>query len=57
VDFKDKIKTISFAQAKNQQAKVTKDVHDNHVVEVTEHWEDRVDVNVLAPSISKKANS
>ena len=30
-------------------AKKTVDVHDRHTVEVTEHWNDRVDVTVKNP--------
>lgn len=35
-------------------SKVTVDVHDNHTVEVTEHWNDRVDVTMKPKTIHVK---
>ena len=48
-DFKAKIKTLNFGLPRRRTAKVTTDIHDHHKVEVTEHWDDRQDVNVIAP--------
>lgn len=46
LSFKEKIRSISFAQAKGRRPKVTTDVHDHHKVDVTEHWDERQDVTV-----------
>lgn len=35
-------------------AKTTVDVHDHHKVEVTEHWDDRVDVTMKPETIRLK---
>lgn len=45
MSFKEKLKSISFSTGRPAPKKST-DVHDSHVVEVTEHWDDRVDVAV-----------
>lgn len=39
-------KGVGFARPKARGPKRTLDVHDRHTVEVTEHWNDRVDVTV-----------
>lgn len=44
--FKDKIRSVNFGQARHRKTKVTRDVHDHHTVDVTEHWHDRQDVTV-----------
>lgn len=44
--FKDKIRSVSFGQARHRRPKTTTDVHDHHTVDVTEHWHDRQDVTV-----------
>lgn len=46
LSFKEKIRSINFGQAKRRAPKVTRDVHDHHTVDVTEHWHDRQDVTV-----------
>jgi hypothetical protein len=48
-DFKEKIRSVNFGLQSRRGPKVTTDVHDHHKVAVTEHWNDRVDVNVIAP--------
>lgn len=45
-DFAEKLRSINFGQAKRRRPKVTTDVHDQHAVDVTEHWHDRQDVIV-----------
>lgn len=40
---RDALRSIGFRPT-NPGAKTTVDVHDTHKVEVTEHWDDRVDV-------------
>lgn len=46
-DFKEKIRSLSFMGARaGRSPKVTTDVHDNHKVDVVEHWSERVDVTV-----------
>lgn len=44
-EFQQKIRSLSF-RSSERPAKRTVDVHDVHKVEVTEHWNDRVDVAV-----------
>lgn len=35
-------------------SKVTTDVHDHHTVDVTEHWDDRVDVTMKPETLHVK---
>jgi hypothetical protein len=51
LSFKEKIRTISFGQARYRRPKVTTDVHDHHTVDVTEYWHDRQDVTVKPDTI------
>lgn len=44
-EFKEKIQSLGFRRGP-AAPKTTVDVHDHHKVEVTEHWNDRVDVTV-----------
>lgn len=55
--FKEKLRSLSFARQAHRGSKVTTDVHDHHKVDVTEHWNDRVDVNVKAPCIKLKTTT
>lgn len=44
---KEHYRSLMVAHPERQQLrKVTTDVHDNHKVDVTEHWHDRQDVQV-----------
>lgn len=54
MDFKEKIRSINFGQARHRKPKVTTDVHDNHSVDVTEHWHDRQDVTVKPSTVRYK---
>ncbi len=54
MDFKEKIKSINFGQARHRKPKVTTDDHDTHTVDVTEHWHDRQDVNVKPKTVGYK---
>ncbi len=56
-EFKEKLRSLSFAQQSKRGPKVTTDVHDHHEVQVTEHWNDRVDVNVKVPTIKVKTTT
>lgn len=49
-EYRDKLKSLSFVGAA-RPSKKTVDVHDSHTVEVTEHWDDRVDVAVKPETI------
>lgn len=51
IPFAEKIKTINFGNPAKRGPKVTTDVHDNHSVQVTESWNDRVDVTVKPGTI------
>lgn len=53
-EFKDKIRSLSLMGSK-RDAKKTVDVHDHHTVEVTEHWDDRVDVTLKPETVRVKA--
>lgn len=52
--FAEKIRSINFASQKRRKPKTRTDVHDHHTVEVTEHWDDRQDVNVKMDTIRIK---
>jgi hypothetical protein len=54
LSFKEKIRTINWGTAKGRRPKVTRDVHDHHIVDVTEHWEDRQDVTVRPETLRLK---
>lgn len=45
-EYQQKIRTLAFAKGE-RPAKVTTDVHDNHTVDVVEHWDgERQDIVV-----------
>jgi hypothetical protein len=45
-DYKAKLRSLHFARNEARKAKETVDHHDYGTVTVTEHYDDRVDVNV-----------
>jgi hypothetical protein len=50
-------RTLSFADARRQQPKVTTDDHGTHTVDVIEHYHaDRQDVTVHAPVVRRQAS-
>ena len=51
--FKEKIRSVNFGFGSKRTSKTTVDVHDTHTVEVTEHWNDRQDVNVKPNTIKR----
>ncbi len=55
--YKEKLWSLSFARQSKREPKVTTDIHDHHKVDVTEHWDDRVDVNVRVPTIKIKTTT
>lgn len=53
--FKEKLRSLSLMGPRTDRGpKTTVDVHDTHKVEVTEHWNDRVDVGVKMDTIHVK---
>jgi hypothetical protein len=52
-EFKEKLKSLSF-MGSERRAKTTVDVHDYGKVKTTEHWNDRVDVDVKPDTIRLK---
>jgi hypothetical protein len=43
--YREKLRSLGFRKGP-RTPKTTTDVHDHHSVDVTEHWDDRVDVTV-----------
>lgn len=52
--YKEKLRSIGFRRT-TPGSKTTVDVHDHHTMEVTEHWNDRVDVTCKPETIHVKA--
>lgn len=50
ISFKEKIQSLSF-MGSARLSKKTVDVHDTHTMEVTEHWDDRVDVTMKPQTV------
>jgi hypothetical protein len=48
--FKEKLRSLSFSTG-GKPKKVTVDHHDHHTMEVTEHWNDQVDVAMKPETI------
>lgn len=53
-DFKEKIRTINVGLASRRRAKQTVDDTEVARVQVTEHWDDRVDVTVRPDPVHVK---
>ncbi len=45
-EFIAKLRTLNIGKQSRRGPKTVTDVHDHHTVDVTEHWDDRVSVNV-----------
>lgn len=45
-EYAEKLRSLNLSRPSDRGTKVTVDVHDNHMVEVTETWDDRVGVGV-----------
>lgn len=54
--FRDKIRSVNIGLASRRAPKVTTDHHDYGTVDVTEHWNDRVDVNVKPDTVRLKVS-
>lgn len=52
-EYAEKLRSLGF-RARPPGNKVTTDVHDSHTVDVTEHWNDRVDVTVKPQTLRVK---
>ena len=54
--FAEKLRSLSFhgTPRRERPAKVTRDDHGTHVVTVTEHYDDRVDVHAGTPHLRVK---
>lgn len=52
-EFKEKLKSLSF-MGSERKTKATVDVHDYGKVKTTEHWDDRVDVDVKVKTLEIK---
>lgn len=54
-EYRDKLRSLSFGVGMNKPAKVTVDeISKDHKNVVTEHWDDRVDVNIHPAPIKVK---
>lgn len=53
LSFAEKIKTLNIGVPSKRAPKTRVDDHGTHTVEVTEHWNDRVDVTVKPPTFHK----
>lgn len=49
--FREKLRSLSFSTGP-RAPKITVDHHDHHTMEVTEHWDDRVDVTMKPETIN-----
>lgn len=53
-EFLEKLRSLHVVRRGKRVPKTTTDVHDHHQVDVTEHWDDRVDVNVKLETFRKE---
>lgn len=53
-EFKTKIRSINFGQAKNRKPKVTVTDTGSAVAKTTEHWDERVDQEITPNTIRLK---
>lgn len=55
-EFIEKLRSLHVARPSRRGAKVTVDVHDEHKVKTTEHWNDQVDVHVKVGTVKVKSD-